>query len=159
MIIFYFSLLFRYKGPNRKTVRRQLELLYNTYRTNLKQQLSKISDIGVTCDVWKSSSRAYYMGITGHYLDDHHQTKTFVLAFRRFLGSHTKERLRRFILNEFKKLNIESKIRGITTDNGPDIRAATSNMGVGMRLSCVVHLLNSTIKNGLWLHKIPKNKK
>lgn len=99
------------------------------------------------------------MGLTGHYLDDHHQSKTFMLAFRRFLGSHAKERLHRFILNEFKKLNIESKIRSITTDNGPDIRAATSNMDVGSRLSCVVHLLNLTVKNGLWLHKIPKNKK
>ncbi|CAF4098315.1 unnamed protein product, partial [Rotaria sordida] len=148
-----------YKRPTRKTVRRHLESLYKSYRAKLKNQLPEISDIGITCDVWKSSTRAYYICITAHYTDEQYRSKSFVLAFRRFLGSHTKERLQLFILNEIKKLNIEKKVRGITTDNGPDIRAATSNIGLGFRLSCVVHLLNSTVKNGLWLHKIPKTKK
>ncbi|CAF4007827.1 unnamed protein product, partial [Rotaria sp. Silwood1] len=148
-----------YKGPTRKTVRRHLESLYKIYRAKLKKQLPEISDIGITCDVWKSSTRAYYICITAHYTDEQYKSKSFVLAFRRFLGSHTKGRLQLFILNEIKKLNIEKKVRGITTDNGPDIRAATSSIGLGFRLSCVVHLLNSTVKNGLWLHKIPKKKK
>ena len=158
MIYCLVSSSFRYKGPNRKAVRRELENSYVNYRANLKKQLLEISDIGIACDVWKSASRTYYMGITGHYTDQHHQSKSFIIAFRRFLGSHTKERLRRFILNEIKKLNIESKVRSVTTDNGPDIRSATTNMGIGIRISCVVHLLNATVKNGLWLHKKPKQK-
>ncbi len=123
-------------------MRHELETLYVNYRVNLKKQLSEISDIGITCEVWKSASRAYFMCITGHYTDQHHQPKSFVIAFRRFLGRHTKERLRRFILNEIKKLNIKSKTRSVTADNGPDIRSATTNMGIGIRISCVVHLLN-----------------
>ena len=129
------------------------------YRINFKQQLSEVSNIGITCDVRKSSTRSYCMCITGHYRDKHFKSKSFVLAFRRFLSSHTKRRLHRFISNEMKKMNIEDKIRGITTDNGPDMWAATLNMGLGCWLLCVVHLLNSTIENGLWLHKRPKKKK
>ena len=62
-----------HKGPNRKTVRRQLEELYKTYRMNLKQQLSEVSDVGITCDVWKSSTRPYYMCLTGHYTNEQWQ--------------------------------------------------------------------------------------
>ncbi|CAF4579472.1 unnamed protein product, partial [Rotaria magnacalcarata] len=72
---------------------------------------------------------------------------------------HSAIRLRRFISNELEKLKIKNKICAITTDNGPDIRAAASTADFGIRLSCVAHDLNLTIKSALWLHKKPKKRK
>ncbi|CAF4230596.1 unnamed protein product [Rotaria magnacalcarata] len=107
-----------YNVPHRKTVRRHLELIYRSYRENLKQQLSRVSDIALTSI-----------------------------------------RLRRFISNELEKFKIKNKICAITTDNGPDIRAAALTTDFGIRLSCVAHDLNLTIKSALWLHKKPKKRK
>ncbi|CAF3456130.1 unnamed protein product [Rotaria socialis] len=148
-----------YNVPHRKTVRRHLELIYRSYRENLKQQLSRVSDIALTCDVWKSSTRTYYLCITSHFLNGQNKNKSLVLSFRRFLGSHSAIRLRRFISNELEKLKIKNKICAITTDNGPDIRAAALTTDFGIRLSCVAHDLNLTIKSALWLHKKPKKRK
>ena len=61
------------------------------------------------------------MCLTGHYTDEHFKFKSSVLAFRRFLDSHTKRRVHRFISDEIKKMNTKDKLRGIMTDNGPDM--------------------------------------
>ncbi|CAM4846381.1 unnamed protein product, partial [Rotaria magnacalcarata] len=97
--------------------------------------------------------------ITGHFLNGQNKNKSLVLSFRRFLGSHSAIRLRRFISNELEKFKIKNKICAITTDNGPDIRAAALTTDFGIRLSCVAHDLNLTIKSALWLHKKPKKRK
>ncbi|CAF4596655.1 unnamed protein product, partial [Rotaria socialis] len=40
---------------------------------------------------------------------------------------HYSDRIEQFISHEIEKLNIEAKIRSITTDNGADIRLAAQN--------------------------------
>ncbi|CAF4226782.1 unnamed protein product, partial [Rotaria socialis] len=126
-----------YRVPNRKTMRRQLELSYKNYRKELKKQMTYISNISLTCDVWKSSTRAYYICITGHFYNEKSQLESYILCFRRFLGSHTAVRLRRFLFNEIQKLGIHEKMTSITTDNSKDICIAASTVGFGNLFSCL----------------------
>ncbi|CAF3319125.1 unnamed protein product [Rotaria socialis] len=126
-----------YRVSNRKTMIRQLELSYKNYRKELKKQMTYISNISLTCDVWKSSTRAYYICITGHFYNEKSQLESYILCFRRFLGSHTAVRLRRFLFNEIQKLGIHEKMTSITTDNSKDICIAASTVGFGNLFSCL----------------------
>jgi hypothetical protein len=97
------------------------------------------------------------MCLSGHYYDQHFKFISPILAFRRFHGNHDSERIQGFIINEVEKLDIQTKICAITTDNGSDIRAATENEPqFGIRISCILHNLNLTVQNGLWLFTVPK---
>ena len=106
-----------------------------------------------------NSRRNNFIVITAHYLDEHHQHLSDIISFRCFHGRHLSSRLKPFILNEIRKLNIQSKIVSITTDNGSDVRAATSGYEFGARFSCDAHNINQTISTGLSLWKISTSKK
>ena len=106
-----------------------------------------------------NSRRNHSIVITAHYLDEHHQHLSDIISFRCFHDRHLSSRLKPFILNEIRKLNIQSKIVSITTNNGSDIRAATSGYEFDVRFSCDAHNINQTISTGLGLWKISTSEK
>ncbi|CAF3061795.1 unnamed protein product [Rotaria socialis] len=81
----------------------------------------------VKLDIWKSIRQDHFLCLSAHYYDDHYEANSHVISFRRFLGTHYSDRIEQFISHEIEKLNIEAKIRSITTDNGADIRLAAQN--------------------------------
>ncbi|CAF1298723.1 unnamed protein product [Adineta steineri] len=149
-----------YRGPTRQTVRKHLDTMYQERRSSLKEKFKTIPFISLTTDLWMNSRRNHFLVITAHYYDENYQTFSNVISFRSFRGRHLASRLKKFILNEIKKLNIESKIFSITTDNGSDIKSATSSSEFGIRFSCDAHNINRTISTGLNLWEKPalKNK-
>ncbi len=142
-----------YRGPSRQTVRKHLDKLYQERRSFLKEKFKTIPFISLTTDIWMNLRRHHFLVITAHYHDEHYQLFSDVISFRCFRGRHLAVRLRKFLLNEIKKLNIESKIFSITTDNGSDIKSATSSQEFGIRFSCDAHNINRTISTGLDLWK------
>ena len=148
-----------YRGPTRQTVHKNLDKMYQERRSLLKEKLKSIGHISLTTDLWLNSRRNHFIVITAHYLDQHHQQLSDIISFRRFRGRHFSVRLKPFIINEVKKLNIESKIMSITTDSGSDIKAATSSYEFGLRFSCDAHNINQTISTGLGLWKVSTSKK
>ncbi|CAF1303921.1 unnamed protein product [Rotaria sp. Silwood1] len=145
-----------YRGPNRRTVVKRLKSMYKERRSTIRNNLSSVSDISLSADIWKSIRRDHFLCLSAHYYDEHYQFKSNVIAFRRFLGPHYSDRIEQFITHEVEKLNIETKIRSLTTDNGSDIRLASQNkFKFGTRISCLTHVLNLVVQNGLWLFKIP----
>ena len=107
-----------YKGPHRCTVRKHLSAMYCAYRRKLRDELTSVTDIALTTDAWSNTRRTHFICITGHYFDKDYGYKSIVLSFRRFIGRSFALRIRRFIRSELQKLNISSKIRSITSDNG-----------------------------------------
>ncbi|CAF4600549.1 unnamed protein product, partial [Rotaria socialis] len=116
-----------YRGPNRKTVVKRLKSMYKERRSTIRNNLSSISDISLSVDIWKSIRQDHFLCLSAHYYDDHYDANSHVISFRRFLGTHYSDRIEQFISHEIEKLNIEAKIRSITTDNGADIRLAAQN--------------------------------
>ncbi|CAF3331156.1 unnamed protein product [Rotaria sp. Silwood2] len=147
-----------YRGPTRQTVRKHLDKKYQERRSLLKNKLKDVPHISLTTDLWVNSRRHHFLVITAHYVDEHHQHISEIISFRRFRGRHLSARLKLFIINEIKKLNIESKIISITTDSGSDIKAATSSYEFGLRFSCDAHNINRTISTGLGLWNISTSK-
>ncbi|CAM4979691.1 unnamed protein product [Rotaria socialis] len=116
-----------YRDPDRKTVVKRLKSMYKERRSTIRNNLSSISDISLSVDIWKSIRQDHFLCLSAHYYDDHYDANSHVISFRRFLGTHYSDRIEQFISHEIEKLNIEAKIRSITTDNGADIRLAAQN--------------------------------
>ena len=149
-----------YRGPDRRTVVKRLKSVYKERRSTILNDLSLVSDVSLSADIWKNIRRDHFLCLSAHYYDEHYQFKSYVIAFRRFLGNHYADRIEQFISHEVEKLNIQTKIRALTTDNATDIRSATQNkLKFGIRISCLNHIFNLVVENGLWLFKIPKVQK
>ena len=149
-----------YRGPHRRTVVKRLETVYKKHRSTTRLNLSVISDISLSADIWKNMRRDHFLCLSAHYYDEHYNLQSSVVASGRFLGNHYSERIENFITNEIEKLGIQTKIRSLTTDNGSDIRSAVKNKShFGIRISCVLHNLNLIVQNGLWLFTLPKKKR
>ena len=130
--------------------------LYGECRAQLRETFKKIEHIALTTEIWMNSRRTHFLFITAHYYDDQMRYSSKVISFRRFHGRHLAVRLKAFITREIEKLNIMTRIVSITSDNGSDIKAATSSYRFGTRYSCTAHNLNLTISTALDLWKKKK---
>ncbi|CAF4746859.1 unnamed protein product, partial [Rotaria magnacalcarata] len=145
-----------YVGPNRKIVRQKIAQIYSSYTNRLRSVLSKVDFIALTCDLWRSSKRVHYISLTGHVFTDKYETIPIVLGCRRVIGRHSSTTIERYIEFELKRLNIkQEQLVSITTDNGSDIKKATSTLKFGNRISCMAHNLSLVVKHGLCLWKQP----
>ena len=142
-----------YRGPTRQTVRKRLDTMYRERKSSLKEKFQTIPFVSLTTDLWMSPQRHHFLAITAHYHDENYRMFSNVISFRSFRGRHLSPQLKKFIINEIRKLNIESKIFSVTTDNGSDIKSATSSDEFGIRFSCDAHNINRLISTGFDLWK------
>ncbi|CAF1477674.1 unnamed protein product, partial [Adineta steineri] len=143
-----------YRGPDRRTVVKRLKTKYKQRRSSIREEFSRISDIALSVDTWQSNRRDHFVCLSAHYYDKDFKYQSNIIAFRRFIGTHSSDRIKNFLINEVEKLDIQAKICSITSDNGPDINAATRS-GFGMKLSCYLHVLNLVVRNELCLFDMP----
>lgn len=149
-----------YRGPSRHIVVKRLKPLYKQRRATIRNDLSTVLHISLSIDMWKSIRKDHFLCLSAHYYDNHYEAKSHVIAFRRFHGSHDSDRIEQFIDHEIEKLDIQTKICSITSDNGGDIKAATQNkFKFETRLTCLTHVFYLVVQNGLWLFKKPKVQK
>ncbi|CAF3559831.1 unnamed protein product [Rotaria sp. Silwood1] len=83
----------------------------------------------LTCDLWRSSKRVHYISLTGHVFTNKYKTVSIVLGCHRVIGRHLSTTIERYIEFELKRLNIkQEQLVSITTDNGSDMKKATSTL-------------------------------
>jgi hypothetical protein len=139
-----------YVGPHRNTVTNHLKNKYFAARVKFRDVLNSITHLALTCDLWKNNALNHHICITVHFFNQFYEYISAVLGFRHINGAHTSANLSNYISSELKQLNIDqSKIVATTVDNASDIKKAASSFGV--RFSCLCHLLNLTVQNGLQL--------
>lgn len=148
MLEFLKELSPNYKPLSRQTVAKRLKKNYKEYITNLKLILNQINKIALTSDLWQNRNGTHFLTLTAHFFDLNLEYVSLIISFKRFTGRKLSDKLERFITKELDKLNISDKIVSITTDNGADVKKATS-VHFGTRISCFAHNLNLTVKNSL----------
>jgi hypothetical protein len=146
-----------YTGPSSRSVQRKLSNLYSEKQHDFKNELGEVSNLSLTADLWKSKRCHHYLCMTIHWLDSNFNLKGKVLSFRKFKGRHVSHRIRVHMKRILTNYNLMNKIVASTTDNGLNVKAATSEVrSFGVRFHCMAHALNLTIHKGLRLW--PKKK-
>ena len=146
-----------YTGPSSRTVQRRISQLYSEKYQEFKNELAETTNVSITVDLWRSKNGHHYLCITVHWIDSNFNLKAKVLSFRKFKGRHLSLRIRRHMKRVLTSFNLTNKITASVTDNGSNVRAASSEIrSFGIRFHCLAHALNLTIHNGLRLW--PKNK-
>jgi hypothetical protein len=147
-----------YTGPSSRTVQRNLSKLYKKKREDFQSELSEISNLSITADLWKSKSSRHFLCITTHSMSDTFISNSKVLIFKKFNGRHCAKSIRAHMEKVITQFGLLGKITSTTTDNGSNIRLATTKMRLfGIRIHCLAHALNLTIHNGLRLWEKKKD--
>ena len=164
---FLYELNPSYKLPDRKTLIKLLNEIYDEYKSYSIDYLKNIIWIHSTCDNWTSCANSNYLGITVHFVDALFQMKSLTLSLRHYLGSHTGVNLKACMVDVFEEFEVKSKIVSITCDNAHDIQnslkiyqAEEGALLVSGR--CMGHILqliiNKVIENLVEMSKATKNK-
>ncbi|CAF1472314.1 unnamed protein product [Adineta ricciae] len=135
-----------YKPLHRTTVRKRISKLYHEHREKLRKILGGVSDLSLTTDIWKDSRHRCFIGITGHFYDKNYTFTSLTLSFQMIRGRHFAIRLAKYIKREILALDIQDKVRSITTDNAANIVGAISKVGIGEHYSCMAHNLHLMVK-------------
>lgn len=146
-----------YTGPSSRTVQRKLTKLYFEKYQQFKKELSEVTNLSITVDLWKSKRRHHYLCMTSHWLDSNFNFKTKILSFRQFKGRHLAFRIRRHMERVISNFDLGNKIIATTTDDGANIKAASSQINsFGIRIHCLAYALNLVVHKALLLW--PPNK-
>ncbi|CAI6342938.1 unnamed protein product [Macrosiphum euphorbiae] len=138
----------RYKIPNRRTLTRSIiPNLYEETRTKVHSLLAQSKYVSITTDIWTSINTDSFITITAHFVQGD-RLNTVVLCTKKLLNNHTGENLAEVLLTEFNKWDIQSKIAGIVTDGGSNIKAAVRLMNLP-HIPCTAHKLNLIVSQAL----------
>lgn len=123
--------------------------------------MKQVPAVAFTADIWKNGRRKYFVSLTAHLFDENFETLPLVLSLRQFTERHLAVNVQLFIMYELdEKFQIAPEQRvGITTDCGSEMVAATSDGLFGPRYSCIAHVWNNVVKNGLCLWSPPNPNK
>ena len=68
--------------------------MYKVRRSSPRNDLSSISHIALSADIWKSIRKDHFVCLSARYYDDHFLLNLHVIAFRRFIGPHHSDRIK-----------------------------------------------------------------
>ena len=106
-----------YSGPCSRTVQRRLTKLYIKKKEEFKKELSKISSVSITTDMWRSKNNRHFVCVTVHSMDEKFICRSYVLSFKKFHGRCIAKKLHSHLVQILKDLNLLGKITTTTTDN------------------------------------------
>ncbi len=147
------------KLPTRNTFIAVLKDVYKSMKFSLKKKLKNIpGKISITLDIWTSRSNMPFLAITGHYVNDDWILQKLVLDLPLLPHPHNATDIFLKVLDVLKDFEIEKKVLGVTTDNGPNMVASIrllksfllENHGIQIApRRCIAHVLDLVVKSGL----------
>lgn len=136
-----------YKIPCRKNITRFLEDKYDILLNLMKEQLSKITYLSLTTDIWTETLNVKsFLGLTVHFLvEEHHKSVT--IGVIELSKRHHSEYLKNWLLNLIEKWNIQNEsIVAIVSDNAANIKKdIVDSFGTDKHLPCFAHTLNLVV--------------
>jgi hypothetical protein len=107
---------------SRRTMGRRIDVAYNVFRAQLKQELHEAqSMIHFQVDLWTSQARTAFLGITVQWVDSDFNLQKALLALPRIRSDHSGKNQAALVLEAISSFDIGSQLGYFTGDN------ATSN--------------------------------
>ncbi|XP_063239945.1 zinc finger BED domain-containing protein 4-like [Bacillus rossius redtenbacheri] len=148
----------RYTIPTRKTFSNKLiPEMYSNLKENVKKELEDAKYIGITTDLWTSTSQDDYLSITVHFIDNDFSFKHYCIEVKPFLEvSHTASNLCSFLVETITLWGLQDKVVAVVTDNGRNVVAALSASPFE-HISCFAHTLQLVLKDAFLNSKLVSN--
>ncbi|XP_077558270.1 uncharacterized protein LOC144173863 [Haemaphysalis longicornis] len=110
---------------SRRTLGRRIDDAFQQKLGDIKRKVLQATSVCTTTDVWSTSTNSF-MGVTAHWIDfDTLERRSAALACKRFIGTHSYDRVADLLLDVYADFNLEtSKIVGTMTDNGSNTAMA-----------------------------------
>lgn len=95
----------------------------------------------ITCDGWSSLSKIPHVGVTFHTINKDFKVVAIPLAMPRFPHPHTAEKVSEKVANILSdnKLDLNTNIWAITTDNASNYWAAMDDVNINAQFGCWAH--------------------
>ncbi|CAF1415689.1 unnamed protein product [Adineta steineri] len=149
-----------YIPPDRHTISSRIHDQYYQHIFDLKSLLPNIGPIAFTSDLWKDVSRQHIISLSFHSFSVDFEFVSSPLSFHLFQEQKLAINIRAFFEYERERFGLNSSfLSGITTDNGPDIKCASSSGVLGPRFACLAHCLNLVVFHGVCLWNLPNPKR
>jgi len=122
-------------APGKKVLsRKTLSVkIYDTHKSmteRLKAQLDSVEYVCTTADIWSTNNKSY-LGMTVHWIDEDLTRKSVALGCRRFIGSHTYDKIGELISELHGQFDLDiRKVLCTVTDNASNFRKAFSEYAV-----------------------------
>ena len=127
---------------------RMLPEAYNKKVGEIKKEISQVSHVALTIDLWTSRTTESYITITCHFLSATWQLRSLVLETLKFNLSHTAEHIADALLKVAENWDISSKVVAIVRDNASNIVAAVKITG-WTHVPCFAHTLNLVVSEAI----------
>jgi hypothetical protein len=118
----------RYTPVARSTIcMSKLPQMVETGKRAIIQKLSGVSCLTLTVDIWSDRKMRSFLGVTAHLLnatEDSLALESYTLGCKRFLGSHTGERISSSLDDMMDEFGIRNKVDYIVTDNASNMKCA-----------------------------------
>ncbi|XP_028414611.1 zinc finger BED domain-containing protein 4-like [Dendronephthya gigantea] len=127
---------------------RMLPDAYNKKVEEMKKEISQVSHVALTSDLWTSRTTESYITITCHFLTATWELMSLVLETLKFDLSHTAQHIADALLQVADNWNISTKVVAIVTDNASNIVAAVKITG-WIHVPCFAHTLNLIVSEAI----------
>ena len=127
---------------------RMLPEAYNKKVGEIKKEISQVSHVALTSDLWTSRTTESYITITCHFLSATWQLRSLVLETLKFNLNHTAEHIADALLKVAENWDISSKVVAIVTDNASNIVAAVK-ITDWTHVPCFAHTLNLVVSEAI----------
>ncbi|XP_076034188.1 uncharacterized protein LOC143020993 isoform X2 [Oratosquilla oratoria] len=114
--------------PSRRTLRRDIDQMLATAKSDLCNLLYNTSYVATTADSWAAHNRAF-IGMTGHWIGKDLRRQHCTLACREIKEKQTSNHLAQVITDIHQEFGLANKVVATTTDNGANYMATFRHFG------------------------------
>ncbi|XP_074603936.1 E3 SUMO-protein ligase ZBED1-like [Brevipalpus obovatus] len=140
-----------YQVPNRKSIGRRIDVLYDEMFQLKQAEVSALKNISITFDLWKDTqNQVSYIGVTGHYIKDW-KLNSVLLSCMNMAVRHTSANIINSLNEVLESWKIEhNQVVACVTDNGANVKKAVCDLfGQARHIPCFAHTLNLLVKDAI----------
>lgn len=115
---------------SRRSLGRQIESLFETFKTNITKDLEQSTFVCTTADIWSTKKRSFF-GVTAHWINNNFERQSAALACRRFPNTYSHDRIADMLLSIQAEYGLEhDKVIATVTDNASNFVKAFEVYGI-----------------------------
>jgi hypothetical protein len=117
------------KIPCPATLRRRLDVYYDSVKKEIKKRIPKSTKVSLAIDSWTSPNHLAFLAIIGYFITPDWEYKEVMLGFENLPEGHTGKEQAQVVMDCLRRYGLEGQLGAITSDN------ATVNETVNVELS------------------------